>query len=297
MKSNFLSSHEYRVDKMWEALLSFSLEYKKRCGLAMSGAAFKRLFIQNVNQKELTISLLVQDSMDKMKELVQMSQGLGLIPKPMSGGKTPNPSTVKIFMTDSSSSSSSSSSGSPPQRPQDKGAQEKHCDKCQKLHRPGNHYCALECGHCHRRGHSKDECNQRKKALAFKKIMKAKAKQEKKALLVAFENYQAQGSTRAMESLQRDFQQMDLQDRHDLAERNRQVLVNMSYRGTQRVEAQHAQQVAYLFQRDGRGSFGGRGRNNDSGVNPTARDDRNLGGVYAPKFPTNSDFCDIQQGQ
>jgi hypothetical protein len=67
------------------------------------------------------------------------------------------------------------------------------------------------CAHCKRRGHSKDECYQRKKLLAFKKHTKAKDKQEKKALLVEFENYRAQGNR---ESLRRDFQRMDLQDRH-----------------------------------------------------------------------------------
>ena len=75
----------------------------------------------------------------------------------------------------------------------------------------------------------------------------------------------------------------------------------MSYR-TQRAEAaQQAQQVAYLIQRDRRGSFGEPGQNNSvnpvARVNPNALEGRNLGGVFAPKFPTNSDFWDFQQGQ
>jgi hypothetical protein len=81
-KANFLSSHDWRVDKMWEALMSFSLDYKKQGGVAMTDAALKRLFIQNVNEERVKMSLLTQDSIDKMKELVQISQGLGLIPKP-----------------------------------------------------------------------------------------------------------------------------------------------------------------------------------------------------------------------
>jgi hypothetical protein len=85
MKTNFLSSHDYRVDKMWEALMSYSLEWKKQGGVAMTDAALKRLFVQNINEDKVTMSLLTQGSIDEMRELVQMSQGLGLIPKPGSG--------------------------------------------------------------------------------------------------------------------------------------------------------------------------------------------------------------------
>jgi hypothetical protein len=202
MKANLLSKCDWDVDLCHENLLRLQLQLVEAGGRPLTEQNLRLQFIKNVNIKTMKALLATLKDIPAIIQHVKLMQAMDEVPAKGSGEVGPATASQVFFADKDRRNDRQETGGRPahhdPGRPSyhDPGHHRKaqrrdkavaHCDKCNKTHITGDHWCTARCGGCGKPGHCKAQCHKAKKEKAFRKMQTKKEKAIKSALYADFQ--------------------------------------------------------------------------------------------------------------
>ena len=196
MKANLLSKCDWDVDLCHENLLRLQLQLVEAGGRPLTEQNLRLQFIKNVNIKTMKALLATLKDIPAIIQHVKLMQAMDEVPAKGSGEVGPAKAS-QVFFADKDRRNDRQETGGRPDY-HDPGHNKKaqrrdkavaHCDKCNKTHITGDHWCTARCLACGKPNHCKALCNKDKKKKAMRRMQTKKEKAIKSALYADFEEH------------------------------------------------------------------------------------------------------------